>query len=131
MCCECEIHDIKIPNHVNSSKGAGVGIFGFMNYSAEGGGPNDEVRRHNLTQIWNANFIVQPGSNNAEYISEFGDPCSEIRGVKMYHFLESQINSAIKLGNNSPAWQECIRKWDTDLEWFIDNYGHHFGAINE
>ena len=102
-----------------------------MNYSAESGGPNDEVRRYNLTRIWSANFIVELGSHNAEYIREFGNPCSETRGMKMYNFLESQINSAEKFGKNSAAWQECIRKWDTDLEWFIDIYGHHFGAINE
>ena len=68
-----------IPTHVNGADGGVNGLFAHMLYSVDRNGPNDTVRHHRLTRIFNTTFLVQPDAPNADYIAEFGPPSSEER----------------------------------------------------
>ena len=120
--------DIPVPPHITGADGGGKsGIFGFMHYNVRGGGPNEDVRHHHLGRIYEANFIVGPDAGNGDYVREFGEPKSVERFDKMERFLDSQIQ---RYGNRAgAAWQECIDKWEADVEWLVDTFGAEHGVI--
>ena len=114
-----------IPPHVNGADGGIKGLFSYMHYSVDKNGPNDKVRRHNLTRIFNTKFIVQPGSPNSDYIAEFGEPSTIERFEKMLRFFDSNLQ---RFGNqNSNAWLDCLDKWGSDADWLVLNFGSQFG----
>ena len=120
-----------VPSHVDSPRDGIGGIFGFMNYNVQGGGPITEVRRHILRRMYNEEFSVQTGSPNARYVDEFGTPASIERFEKMVRFFQGNLN---RFGNRStPAWIECIEKWEEDHDWFIETFGneHGFSLVHE
>ena len=114
-----------IPPHVNGADGGIKGLFSHMHYSADRNGPNDNVRRHHLTRIFNTTFIVQPDAPNADYVAEFGEPSSEERFEKMRRFLDSNLQRFG--GKTSPAWLDCLNKWSSDADWLIEEFGSQFG----
>ena len=116
-----------IPTHVNGADGGVNGLFAHMLYSVDRNGPNDTVRRHRLTRIFNTTFLVQPDAPNADYIAEFGPPSSEERFEKMLRFLDSNLERFG--GQTSPAWLDCLDKWGSDYDWFVEEYGSEFGYV--
>ena len=114
-----------IPPHVNGADGGTKGLFSHMHYSADRNSPNDTVRRHHLTRIFNTTFIVQPDAPNADYIAEFGEPSSKERFEKMLRFLDSNLKRYAS--KSSPAWIDCLDKWGSDADWLIDEFGSQFG----
>ena len=116
----------RIPPHVNGADDGIKGLFAHMHYSADAKGPNDSVRRHNLTRIFETTFLVLPDAPNADYIAEFGEPTSKQRFEKMLRFLDSNLR---RYGNHStPAWLDCLDKWGSDYDWFVEEYGSEFGC---
>ena len=96
-----------------------------MLYSADAKGPNTPVRRHHLKRIFECKFIVEIGAPNADYVAEFGEPCTKQRFKKMLRFLDSNLQ---RYGNqNSPAWLDCLDKWGSDVDWLVQEFGSEFG----
>ena len=115
----------EVPPHVNSPGDGLGGLFGFMNYNVQGGGPNVDVRRHILRRMYDEEFVVQPGSPNASYVAEFGSPGSVERLEKMLRFFQGNLG---RYGNRAtPAWIECIEKWEEDHDWFVETLGEEYG----
>tara|TARA_B110000438_G_scaffold276578_1_gene298499 strand:- start:1287 stop:1655 length:369 start_codon:yes stop_codon:yes gene_type:complete len=116
-----------IPPHVNGADGGVKGLFAHMHYSADAKGPNDTVRRHRLSRIFETTFLVQSGAPNADYIAEFGNPNSQQRFEKMLRFLDSNLQ---RFGNRTtPAWLDCLEKWSSDADWLVEEFGSEFGYV--
>jgi hypothetical protein len=116
-----------IPPHVNGADGGVEGLFAHMHYSVDAKGPDDSVRRSNLTRIFKTKLRVQPGAPNADYIAEFGDPNTRQRFKKMLRFLDSNLR---RFDNHTtPAWLDCLDKWGFDYNWFVEEFGSEFGYV--
>ena len=114
-----------MPPHVDGADGGVKGLFSHMLYSVDKDGPSKSVRHHHLSRIFQTSFIVQPDAPNANYVAEFGDPCTIERFEKMLRFLKSNLN---RFGNQtSNAWNDCLEKWSIDHDWLIEIYGSQFG----
>lgn len=119
----------RIPPHVDGVDGAVKGLFAHMHYSADSKGPNDSVRRHHLTRIFQTTFLVESGAPNADYIAEFGDPSSKERFDKMLRFIDSNLQ---RFGNQTtPKWLNCLDKWSSDADWLVEEFGSEFGYVLE
>jgi hypothetical protein len=114
-----------IPPHVNDANDGVNGLFSHMHYTVDAKGPNEKVRRHHLIRIFETTFLVQQGAPNTDYIAQFGDPASKQRFEKMMRFLDSNLQ---RFGShNTPAWLDCLDKWDSDAEWLVREFGSEFG----
>lgn len=119
--------EVIVPPHVDGAMNGIEGLFSFMHYSVEGGGPNDSVRRSNLSKIFKAEFKVQPDASNAGYVAEFGKPESRTRFEKMERFLDSNLTKFANKTSN--AWLNCLEKWGSDYDWLIEQFGEQFGYV--
>jgi len=114
-----------VPPFVTSHEGGGKGLFSFMHYSVDKGGPNDTVRRHNMRKIFETTFTTEPGADNASYVAEYGEPCTIYRFEKMLRFLDTNLRR--HGSKTSPGWLDCLDKWGSDVDWLIETFGSQFG----
>jgi hypothetical protein len=113
-----------VPPYVNGANSGIKGIFNFMHYNVAKGGPNEIVRRNNLKTIFNANFKVLPDAPNAGYVAEYGEPNSLMRFEKMLRFFDTNLK--LKKNKTTDAWIDCLEKWESDHDWFVDEFGSKF-----
>ena len=115
----------EIPPHVNGAQKGVKGLLGHLHYRVDKDGPNQTVRRSRLSYVYKVELITGKNAANADYIAEFGDPESDKRYNKMKRFIEGNLD---KFGDNqTPAWIDCIEKWEDDIEWFVKTFGKDHG----
>jgi len=113
-----------VPANLTGVDGGGKGLFKHMNYYVSKGGPNEIVRRCNLRRILNSKFNVLEDASNADYIGEYGEPNSLTRFKKMLRFFDT--NLTFKKNKTTDAWIDCLEKWESDVDWFVEEFGSKF-----
>ena len=110
----------EIPPNVNGYASGDRGLLKHLGYSVDKGSYAANIRALKLKRAFEATFVSGKESSNQDYLDEFGEPRSKERFLKIHDILESFI---VKYQNNlSEGWRSCVKKWNDDLDWFIEEY---------